>query len=101
MLKGLKTVRHFKLSLLQSYNVVISRSKLRTTDSRTPVEDWTSAEDDHLKARYGNSWQTIIRTFWFHEQRTAADLKEDYARLLNYFIHYCISNRKYANTYYN
>jgi len=47
--------------------------------------EWTPVEDDNLRAgvaRYGHSWQRILHTFRFHEQRTAADLKKHYARML-------------------
>ena len=32
-------------------------------------------------AKYGTSWTSILRHYQFNRQRTAADLKEKYARI--------------------
>jgi len=52
--------------------------------ARRPRVDYSDEEVEHLLrgvARYGHTWDRILRKFRFHAQRTPQDLKEKYGRI--------------------
>jgi len=68
-----------------SANVASEAGSAVTSErSRRPRVNYSATEERYLMegvAKYGTSWLTILTHYDFKPQRTAADLKEKFARI--------------------